>query len=101
MIIIRMRMVRVTHIIIKAHPFLALLVASSRIDAFALLAVVLLHLSACDSFGAAIAAIVATVFVVVLIIAVAVSPVIRQLADQFAFALVVWVDALARFAEVF
>ena len=56
---------------------------------------VLLHQSAFDSFGTAIASIISTAFVVVLIIAVAVSLVLRRRAGQFAFALVIWVDALA------
>merc|ERR1712110_446061 len=49
-----------------------------------LLAIVLLHQSAFDSFGAAIAAIVSTAFVVVCVIAVAVSLVLRRRAGQFA-----------------
>ena len=64
-----------------------------------LLAVFLLHLSAFDCFRAAIAAIVSAVFIVVFVITVAVSLVLRQLAGQFAFALVVRVDALALQSE--
>jgi len=69
------------------------------IETGALLAVVLLHFSIFHSFSAAIAAIVATAFVVVLVVAIAVSLVLRQRACRLA-ALVLWVDALARFAVV-
>merc|ERR1711934_689587 len=69
------------------------------IETGALLAVVLLHFSIFHSFSAAIAAIVATGFVVVLVVAIAVALVLRQRAGRLA--LVLWVDALALLAVVF
>ena len=53
-----------------------------------------MHLSTFHRFGAAIAAIVCTAFVVVLVVAIAVSLVIRQRAGRLA-ALILWVETLA------
>jgi len=68
------------------------------VDALARFAVVLLHLSAFHSFRAAIAAIISTAFVVVLVVAIAVSLVLSHPAGRLA--LILWVDALAHFAEL-
>jgi len=69
------------------------------VETLALIAVILLHLSTFHRFGAAIAAIVCTAFVVVLVVAIAVSLVIRQRAGRLA-SLILWVETLALFAVI-
>merc|ERR1712222_109703 len=65
------------------------------VDALARFAVGLIHFSTFHTCHAAIATIVATAFVVVRVVAIAVALVLRQPAGRLA-ALVLWVDAFAR-----